>query len=491
MGILGDIEVLFQPDGPVDITEYLSEFSVKYDFLLVRNYSEEEISNFTSKIPEEDNFIFSLSIEGEDFAVLNSANEDIGSFLVNINEEYETSKDEQESVICTIKFSISKSGKKGTVNVYSFSAFSEFWSEWDLRSALTVLRENGGDNGLSFIFQEEGLEEFHSEYLYFGYTKKGKVLKCDEIFKIKENCHFGSVEMFPFSPRHFYLISRPSTDTPITKKLDLLALLFSVVSIFDITSFSDRELSYKLIGYKSFEGIITYEDLKITSLEVYFKIFKWIYLNDGIPNDKLGLTRNILSLYLKDSTLEIQDNVYYSIQSGFKTYLKENVSKYIELRNKITDELGWISQRAGEIVESHLSNYQKSTFTFLSFFISVFVLRILSTKKFTDVFTKDATLLSFAFILISLAYMLFSIIKLNRERARLLRKYENIKSRYEDLLIKDDIDKILNGDAEFKYEDSYIKSQRKLYSWLWGVTLLLLLLCVITLSSEYNWSYLF
>jgi hypothetical protein len=177
-----------------------------------------------------------------------------------------------------------------------------------------------------------------------------------------------------------------------------------------------------------------------------------------------------------------------SIKSAYKTYLKENVGRYLEIRNKIFDELSWVSQKSSEIVEKYLTNYQRSIFTFLSFFVSVFILRVLKTTEFTNIFSKDATILSFAFLFISIVYLYFSRWNLNKEKDRLKRKYKNIKNRYKDLLIDKDIEKILDNDSEFNYEISFIEKRLKGYTILWIITLIILLFSVLTISDYLNWT---
>ena len=167
--------------------------------------------------------------------------------------------------------------------------------------------------------------------------------------------------------------------------------MFSIISIFDITSIDKNLLNFKLNGYKAIQNSFDIDNVNIESKDIYIKIFDWVYAENANCADKIGLTRNIISIYAKKDLPIIDENAYFSIQSGFKTYLQENLNKYIEIRNKISDQLIEISDRAQKVVENYLSYYQKSNITFVTFFISVFTIRALTTKSFNDVFSKETT----------------------------------------------------------------------------------------------------
>lgn len=76
---------------------------------------------------------------------------------------------------------------------------------------------------------------------------------------------------------------------------------------------------------------------------------------------------------------------------------------------------------------------------------------------------------------------------LNQEINRIQKKYNVLKKRFVDLLDINDIDRILGNDEEFKDELSYAKSKRRIYTWLWVCTLIVLLGIIFSTSSYVNW----
>jgi hypothetical protein len=262
-----------------------------------------------------------------------------------------------------------------------------------------------------------------------------------------------------------------------------------MIYIFDISSITNGKFYYKINGFKAIKGEIEINQQFAKGKELFFEVFEWCYSSEGNLADKLGITRNIISIHFEDNLLNLEKDVFTSLKSAFKTYLKENVSKYIEIRRKIQDELNWISQKSGDIVDRYISSYQKSIFTFLSFFISVFVLKILSKGSGSGIFNKDATLLSLAFLGLSIVFLIYSSWNLSVEKNRLKRKYQNLTERFKYLLVQKDIDNILKDDSEFKYELSYIKKRFNIYLYLWIVTIVILLAVIIIVSDYFKFNF--
>jgi hypothetical protein len=488
MNILSALLSVFQPKDPslITVTEIFSSFKVEYD-TVTKTIGNESLNDFLTKISPTDSFLLSLNV-GEIPINFDGKNKSINDFVNDFTAEAKY-LDNQE---IRLEFVVGKKINNGIRQIYDYNSFSKFWTETPPQQLLQTLRLNfETSNFLSFFYNEGNKEIIQTANIYFGY---GKEIVSNQIFKcqqIKENCHFSNYEEYPFDPNCFHLLTIPEKGNIISKKFDQFKLLFCICGIFDITTIKDNKLYYKINGFKTLEGTIAIDELDVISANNYIQIYNWIYLDKGNIHDKIGLTRNILTLYLKENSIEIPEETFSSIQSGYKVYLKENVSKYIELRNKINDELSWISQKSSEIIEKHLGNYQKSIFTFLSFFVSVFVIRVLQTGNFDNVFTKDPTILSFAFLGASVIFLIFSIWNLNKEKERLKRKYENIKSRFSDLLIKSDIERILRNDEEFNYEIEFIKARRNEYTLLWVITILILLTAVLLLSDYVNFSMIF
>lgn len=92
-------------------------------------------------------------------------------------------------------------------------------------------------------------------------------------------------------------------------------------------------------------------------------------------------------------------------------------------------------------------------------------------------------------IALSIVYMLFERNNVLGEVKRLIRKYDNTKKRYKDLLLEDDIIKILSNDEEFDYEKETICKRLFNYTLLWSISLFFLALSIFLLSELNPYSF--
>lgn len=289
--------------------------------------------------------------------------------------------------------------------------------------------------------------------------------------------HFANIAEFSFVPDDFKL-ERKSQSPELNKLFDKLSLTFSIISLFDITSIGGHKLYYKLNGFKSLKGSVEYNDISLSSAHEYFLIYDWAF-EGGNLNDKIGLARNIISIHLQERRPDIlNESPLNSIKSGFEVYLKQNIKQYIEIRNKIADQLIEFHKKANAIVDEFAKNFKASIFTFLSFFASVFVLRVLSKGDFTNILTPEATVLSLGFLSIAVVYLVFSRWEISKQEERLTASYKNLKSRYKDLLVQGDIERILNNDKDHTDDLEYIHEKKKKYTQMWLICLLIFFIII-------------
>jgi len=482
MNIVEELLKIFTPAEGVEpkIKEKFTTFSITYIISNFTTFDDRLLADFNSLVSDSDNLKLVVKVDENEPIDLTETKFEV----LHKRIQHERGIYEDEPVI--VKLEINKS-TTSHINIYCFKCFEQFWAETNITSLLKLLKIHKNEfNKNDFIVLEDNQLEFSSANIAFSSQKLQNPQRVE--CSIAENCHFTNQQEYPFDAKYFYVAKSLEEESPIIEKLSKLCLLFSIISIFDITTINESEFYYKLNGYKSFEDTIKIDEIDTKLAKIYFKISSWIYTENSNVFDKIGLVRNILSLSFQSHSLFIHESTFLSIQSGYKAYLQENVSRYIEIRNKIVDELEWVSQKSGEIVSNFLGNYQKSIFTFLSFFISVFLLRFLKTSDSgTAIFSKEVTLFSYSFLFLSAIFLVYSQLLLKKEKERLERKYTNIKNRYLDLLDINDIERILRKDSEFKYELSYIESKKNSYTQLWIITLIVLVLTVFSVSNYFSW----
>lgn len=176
-------------------------------------------------------------------------------------------------------------------------------------------------------------------------------------------------------------------------------------------------------------------------------------------------------------------NPLFSILSNYEIYRKQNIKQYVEIRNKLSDHLLDLKDKADKIVDNFASDFKKSIFAFVSFFASIVVVQVLRNGDFVNVFSIDATLLSIAFLIIATLFFIASKWELSQQYRRYEEMYKNLKLRQKDLLNDDDLTRILDDDADYKSNIKYIQEKKKIYSNLWIKTIVVFLLFVVILCS--------
>ena len=460
----------------VEVKENFSLFNISFDSTELIALKKESILAFIELINPDDQFRFTIQVDNGEATVLNNQ-EGAEEFISQLNEEL---KYYESGETVSIRLQVFKA-KSEYVRIYSYSDFKTFFDDLDLFKKLELLNDLFQSNS---TIRLETIDPNIKSFCTTNFSLNSELPTSDVQLNenlFSENCHFGNSDKYSLNPYHFHPTNVDNKD--FKNSFDSLCCLFSMIYIFDISSITDASLYYKINGFKAIKGEVEINNDLQKSKDLFFEIFEWCYSSEGNVADKIGIARNIISIHFKEKLLDLDKGVITSVKSAFKTYLKENVSKYIELRGKINDELNWISQKSGEIVDRYISSYQKSIFTFLSFFISVFVLRIISKANNSSIFNKDATLLSLAFLGLSIIFLVFSSWNLRVEKKRLKRKYENLKKRFKDLLVQKDIDNILANDTEFNYEIGYIERRHGIYLWLWILTIVILFITVVAVSD--------
>src|SRR5690606_9700976 len=167
----------------------------------------------------------------------------------------------------------------------------------------------------------------------------------------KSSCHFTPLSKHKFTPSDFFVIE--SDYERLNSVFSRVCVMLSIGFIYDILDVTSTGMAkFRLNGYKTLKGEINLGKMHINGNMQYYDIFSWIY-GTGTFIDKLGLARNIISLHIEGiDNVDIKGDPILAIQSSYKIYEKENIKQYIEIRNKISDQLLGFHDRANKIVEA-------------------------------------------------------------------------------------------------------------------------------------------
>jgi hypothetical protein len=438
-------------------------------------------------IASDDILTLAVDIGNGNSSTLDSSNLEVALFIQRLNEEYRHHELGDE---ISISITIDKTKVADSIAIYDIEAFINWVSALPTMEALSIF--NRALNGSEYVkFRVFNLDEpFYTSSIFFipidtDIQKVTSNVRLDRLKSIKSISYFSNIEDCNLVPEDFHIIVDNPNYSDFISLFRKYSTLLSIVYIFDITTIKANELDFKLNGYKSINGIVNVKTELKEDIE-YFNIYSWTY-DGGNINDKIGIVRNLIPLhFLKKGELELNGNAFQSIKSAHKVHEKQNIKQYIEIRNKISDQLIAFNDRANKVIETFASGFQKSALALISFYASTIVLRVLSTGNFTNIFTLDASVLSYGFLLCSFIYFLFSRWEVRQQRTRFKESYFNLKERYTDILEKLDIEKILNNDKEFNSDVDFINKKLSVYSWLWIIILVILFLITTLLFMTYN-----
>lgn len=467
----------------MSIVETLKELRLTITSNLYKELLEEQLLSKLSFLNSRDKLHLSYTIdEGEpiDF-YSNFSNEDFFKQLKNKTEDL---KDESLKIAITI----TKQELNGVVSVYSYVDFISYLNNLSLSAIIVEFHGLLQKSNVLILESQKDEPISKTQTIWFvnkdHFGKPDLIARDTIIDKAKSVCHYNLLSQYFLVPDDFSLVISNCED--LKKMFNRLTTALSIAYLYDITTIDKDLLTFRLNGYKAISSSIEFKTIKSDPENQYFKIYEWVY-NSGNFTDKIGLARNIISLHLSDQkSIELKGDSFQSIQSSYKVYEKQNIKQYIEIRNKISDQLLSFHDRANKIIETFASGFQKSAFALITFYISAIILKVLNKDTLIDVFTIDTSILSTAFIFCSAIYFFISKWEVNAQRDRFENNYADVKKRYTDLLDEQDICRILNNDHEFKSDLNFIKDKGNIYTLMWFIVLGVFLISTWTLYFLYH-----
>ncbi len=467
--------------GHIDIKQSFSYYNASGDFQdLVLNdesfiYLKEVLSNLKG-IDEH----FTLEIKNGDNDVVIFSNDNDLSIVTEKCEEFIESFEAHERTHFKVEWSQNERNKHKPL-IFDVASFFKFLREEKLVNVLEGLSCRFNNQNIKFYCFEDS-EDFSNDY--FNFISVGADAKYLNKFNSNEQdklkidlydarvdlrnkaSHFFNAESLRFIPEHF------SFDMGISNEywkeaFERWEAIFYLVYLSDYSSIEEDVISFKIKGYKTLSGR-TDGKVPKTVLKELRLIYEWVY-SDGPFIDKIGIARNVLSIHIVNddiNTLEV--GTCASAQSGYDLYLKDNVRQYIEIKNKIADMLHSQSEKATSIVKDMFNMFKNSMWTFLTFFITVFLFR--SKLGSENGQNSGVFWVGIALIGLSFFYIMFARREVDDEKDRLNKKYTEISNRYKDLLNEADLEKILqptNGGSSKQIELDYIDKKKKRYTIYW------------------------
>lgn len=438
--------------------ETFSKFELSYfceDLKVLRRNLNQSNYNSLNDILSQYNYKWDISVENYSFSTSQDSFE-----TMEIDEENEMSG--------VVVLTIHKEGNK--ILIIDNNIFNDFIENLNLESFLSFLK----NKNFPITFINEGAE------LTIGNEYEEKM----NTF-LSHQCNFRNYSQFPFSPEIFnFDLQKNKTSTPLTELIQKASLIYCLIYIFDSSEINANKIDLVISGNKTIKYSLDIKEVKTSLLPYYYKIYDWIYSEKTKIEDKIGLSKNIITAYLRDDSLNIDNSVFHSIISSNQIYIKGNISKYFEVRNKIIEQIEQTIDKVNQSLDTFFSNFQKSIFVFVSFFLSVFIYKISRKSGVENVFTRETSIIGLGFIILSIIIFIASYLIYRYDIKRVKERYENVKTRFQDVLIQEDIDKIINNDFEHNNEIKFLRKRVNVYIILWVFTIIIFISSLF-LASDY------
>lgn len=452
----------------------------------------EKVQSAYSFLQSGDQLTFTISFGEADPISFHSTETEFNNFKLKLDAEYF----HQEGESIRANFIISKSNVTNHISIYDLEVFSSTIERLNTEQSFAIFnRVLSGNHFANFNVLNLDME-FGTASIFFvpvgaKYTTPNFSERQKRLDSVLTASNYSNYKDHCLTPDDFRILTENAKHKKLCLLFNRFATVLSVTYLFDITTLKGNELDFKINGYKSIKGNVNVNTINESKTADYFSIYNWVYTGGNL-NDKIGLARNIITLHFTESgKLELKGNPFQSIQSSYKVYEKQNIKQYIEIRNKISDQLLDFNTRANKVIETFASGFQKSALALITFYFSSIAIKVFSKGNFVNVFTLDTTVLSIVFLIGSFIYFIVAKWEVKEQKKRFVASYTNLKERYTDLLEKDDIQRILNNDKEFNADVKFIEDKLKNYSNLWLWLLFILLIGTLFLFFVYNISQLF
>ena len=433
------------------ITELRKEEERRYTYEAEFSFSKElpvqysEWMNTIWDISNRDKIkIYLVSEGGESFDLKENVEEEYAEFLKGLESD--------ETV--EVSLTIDKKIVNGYLSVYCFEKFAEDISSLPIDKVLTAFSNFMKKAGRSITF---------------------------ELFDSRENAYFYNQDNYELLPDDFK-IEIGYEGNPLKDLFLKMETILSACFLASNSFIQDGKLKLQIMGQRSMEYHDTLENIQGNNN--LYKIYNWIYSGGSIV-DKVIIARNIICLHCKyESLLNISDGVMASIQTNYNLYLRDNVTQYLELKNKVAEFITDIVSRTGEYATEMLDKFKTNLLAILGFLFSVILANIVSDQPLDNIFTKDITILSEIVLIASFGYLFISYQQSKYELQKVYSSYDKLKDSYREILTEDDIRECFqNDDIKTEMKRTIDRSVR-IYLIIWGGILLSLLILVEYMSSE-------
>lgn len=440
--------------------------------------AESEIVSMLSLFPHQDKVKITMRNVLDSYLVITSYSMD----PIKRNTFWEELEEDDD---IEISISIEKTISNNTLSIYSFDSFVEELRKLDILELLHsfgVLLNNR--ENLIFNVYDSNISLSTKSMLFRNEGQSITIADFERLERVelcKQASCFYNITEYPLLPEDFSLVVDYG-ENPFKDIFNQLKCLLSIVYLSTTAVIRNNDLQVQITGQRNISYKYDVLNTQFYNEELY-KIYSWIFIG-GNAVDKAIIARNIISLHCKyTDLLSTDEKTFASIQTNYGLYQKENVSQYIDLKNKLSEFILEITNETSSIVIGMAEKIKNNLLGIFSFIFSVIIINSVSSNPLDSIFTKDITFLVEAILAGSVVYMVFSIQEVNYAIKKLKTGYNSLKENYSEIL--DDVDKqnIFNDDNVIEENISEVNKKKKVYIFVWLIMITLGFIAIENISN--------
>lgn len=387
--------------------------------------------------------------------------------------------------IVDVNLTIDKKIVNGYLSIYCFEKFAEDINSLPIDKALNVFSGFMKEAGNVMVFELFDCRDiFYTKTMFFlaagSRTLSSTFDRTKRLSECRENAYFYNQDNYELLPDDFK-IEVGYEGNPLGELFLKLETILASCLLASNSFIQDGNLKLQIMGQRSVEYNDALENIQGNNN--LYKIYDWMYSGGNII-DKAIIARNIICLHCKyEVLLNIGSEVMSSIQTNYNLYLKDNVTQYLELKNKVAEFISDIVSRTGEYATEMLDKFKANLLAIFGFLFSVILANIVSDQPLDNIFTRDITIISEIVLGASFVYLFISYLQSKCELQKVYDSYDKLKDSYREVLTEEDIRECFQNDTiKTEMEEEINKSIRR-YLVAWGVFLVILLIAVEYMSN--------
>lgn len=478
------IASLFGDTPQGSYNETLRQLECSYVFSLARMPENNALLDSLPKISDRDSWRMRLLTENGDDVFDLRKGCDIGA-------DYSLDKlKPYEGDTLRLVYTVDKNKVNTVLSVYDKSLLQKYLQELTVPQFLSLLKTNLGDDGLVLEIWSADFERFSSNSLaVFGKGDCIPQFSVDEkikkrIFDCGQYCQWN-YKLASVLPEDVHIIDGDVSGA-LACLFNQVCLLLSVCYVADFSSVGQDGIKFRMSGFKTMvveKQSVKMKDLAFdkNSVSQWYKIYDWCYTG-GYTSDRLTIARNIISLNCTDyTTLQLNASTLETIKSNFRIFEQDNVRQYIKVRKDVSNDLLDLQDRINSVVEGFTGDFRKNVVGLGTFFLTLVVVRVVANGQWAGAFSNQILVLSVIFIVLSAVLLIYSRLTLEKKEKLYTKHYDQLYERYKLLLSEEEAKKIFEecNPQKVGTHADYIRWQKKIYTWIWSMTLGVFLLFIV------------